>query len=142
MHSDNIEFPHAACHDSTPHPAHQIIGTWRSQCPGLEGDQTTSDGVAINEWIARQTAELNESELRVVMGVLNDIAAGRPVEHFAPGTEVYCESWGDIVFIVQGETPWYEDGVVSRKIAISTTDDISGHVDPQKLRRVRPELAS
>ncbi|RKR92698.1 hypothetical protein BDK92_7176 [Micromonospora pisi] len=96
-----------------------------------------ADGVSVDQWIAEQVAQLSENELLMVKGVLDDIAAGRPVEHFAVGTKVYVGSYGTTEFVVQGTAPWHENGVVSRKVEIrSTTGNLSGHVDPRELRRV------
>jgi len=34
---DEIEFPTPICSDATPHAKHRIAGTWREECPGVEG---------------------------------------------------------------------------------------------------------
>lgn len=93
-----------------------------------------------DQWIADQIAQLSENELRLIQAVLEEILAGRPVEHFMPGTKVYADSWGTAEFIVQGTAPWYdENGVAYRKVEIkSATGGLSGHVYPCELRRARP----
>ncbi len=35
--NDEIVFPTPVCTDTTPHAKHRIVGTWREQCPGVEG---------------------------------------------------------------------------------------------------------
>jgi hypothetical protein len=208
MHNDETEFPNPICSDTAPHAKHRIAGTWRTDCPGVEGDvsaakpgprvdiaeldakvvhdalpahlvgdvsgshyvksaqddvpdrrpernkcvhgfwiqggiETCPDGCTrtmaeeAEQWIAEQVGQLSESELLMVKGVLDDIAAGRPVEHFETGAKVYADSWGTAEFIVQGTAAWHENGVVSRKVEImSATGNITGHVNPSELRRV------
>lgn len=89
------------------------------------------------QWIKEQVGQLSKSELLIVKGVLDDIAAGRPVERFEAGTKVYVGTNGMTVFVVQGTVPWHENGVVSRKVQVrSVSGHFSGHVDPRELRRV------
>jgi hypothetical protein len=89
----------ATCHKTEPHEAHPIVGSFRGSCSGINADQ----------WIADQVAQLSENELVLVKTVLEEIRAGRPVEHFMPGTKVYADSWGSVEFIVQGTAPWYDE---------------------------------
>jgi hypothetical protein len=91
----------------------------------------------IKQLIKEQIAQLTTSELLMIKGVLDDIAAGRPVERFEAGTKVYVDGAGTTQFIVQGTVPWHENGVVSRKIQIRTgSGNLSGHVYPHQVRRV------
>lgn len=107
------------------------------------GIETCPDGCTktladeTEQWIAEQVGQLSEGELLMLKGVLDDIAAGRPVEHFEAGTKVYANTWGTTEFIVQGTAPWHENGVVSRKVEIrSASGNLTGHVAPSELRRV------
>jgi hypothetical protein len=230
MQNDEIKFPTPICSDTAPHAKHRIAGTWRAECPGVEGDdsaakpgprvdiaeldakvvhdalpahlvgdvsgkhyvkpvkdapddicpdcggdclhpaehgfqrnqerrpernkcvhgfwiqggiETCPDGCTktladeAEQWIAEQVGQLSETELLMLKGVLDDIAAGRPVEHFEAGTRVYANTWGETEFIVQGTAAWHENGVVSRKVEIrSASGNLTGHVAPGELRRV------
>lgn len=116
------------------------IGTCADGCPRFAAIAATrgESQAAVEQWIADQIAQLSENELVLVKTVLDEIRAGRPVEHFMPGTKVYADSWGTAEFIVQGTAPWYdENGVAHRKVEIkSAGGGLSGHVHPSELRRV------
>jgi hypothetical protein len=34
-----IAFPTSICPDTAPHPKHLIAGTWRTECPGVQGPE-------------------------------------------------------------------------------------------------------
>lgn len=123
----------ATCPKTEPHEAHAIVGSFRGSCSGID----------LAQWIAALVAQLSENELVLVKTVLDEIRAGRPVEHFMPGTRVYVDTWGAAEFIVQGTAPWFdENGVAYRKVEVkSAGGGLSGHVNPSELRRVAPYSA-
>lgn len=168
--SQSTDITGAHCIETEPHGSHRIVGSFRGTCPGLSASEgpahldncvieggigTCAEGcprfAAIaatrgttpadaEQWIADQVAQLSENELLLVKTVLDEIRAGRPVEHFMPGTKVYVDSWGTAEFIVEGTAPWFDEhGVPHRKVEIkSAAGGLSGHVHPSELRRVPP----
>ena len=36
---EEIEFPTSICPDTAPHAKHRIAGTWRDECPGVQGPE-------------------------------------------------------------------------------------------------------
>ena len=129
----------ATCSNTKPHGLHPVFGdTLVGSCPGIR------PAVAAEQWIADQVSQLSENDLVLVKTVLDEISAGLPVEHFAPGTKVYVHSYGTAEFIVQGTAPWFdENGVAHRKVEVkSATGGLSGHIHPSELRRVPPSSPS
>lgn len=114
--------------------------TCNQRCQVTLPEIATREPATGEDWIAAQIAALSNNELLLVKAVLDEIRAGRPVEHFTPGTTVYVDPWGTTEFVVQGTAPYFhENGVVSRKVEVrSKSGGLSGHVDPHQLRRVPP----
>ncbi len=42
---DEVEFPTPICPLTEPHPKHRIPGTWRDECPGVQGPEIQHNAV-------------------------------------------------------------------------------------------------